>query len=45
MDSYGTIANAFLLISNYSFEFIPDTSVRKIKVEPNLIKYIYKLKH
>lgn len=43
VDSCGTVANAFLLISNYSWEFIPDTSVRKVKVEPHLIKYIYRL--
>ena len=43
VDNYGTVANAFFLISNYKWEFIPDTSVRPVKVEPTLIKYIYKL--
>jgi hypothetical protein len=43
-DSYGTIANAFYLISNYKREFIPDTSVKRIHVEPQLIQYIYPLK-
>ena len=45
IDSCGSIANAFLLISNYKWEFIQDDSVRKIELEPNLIKYVYPLKN
>lgn len=41
IDNFGVVANSFLIFSSKSLGFIQDLSVRSIKVDANLIKYIY----
>jgi hypothetical protein len=41
IDQFGVVANSFLIFSSKSLGFIQDLSVRSIKVDANLIKYIY----
>jgi hypothetical protein len=42
-DNLGTIANSFLVMSSKSLELIQDLTVRPIKLEANLVKYVYPL--
>ena len=41
IDQFGIVANSFLIFSSKSLNLIQDLSVRPVKVDANLIKYIY----
>ncbi len=43
IDNLGIIANSFLVLSSKSLELIQDLTVRPIKLDANLIKYVYPL--
>ena len=45
IDTMGTIANAFLVFCEKKFDLILDKSVKKIKLEPKLLKYVYPIKY
>lgn len=45
VDTLGTIANAFLVFCEKKLDLIIDESVRKIKLEPKLLKYVYPIKY
>ena len=43
IDNFGTIANSFLIFSSKSLSLIQDLTVRQIKLDSHLVKFVYPL--